>query len=115
MGPEVADSEGVSAFVALAAAISAALGVYALVWAGRAALTRPAPQDVPPAKPLNMVRALRAALTGAELVTLSAGLYFENAFLIGIALIIGSGLYILYRENVRGRTLVTERPMPRNR
>lgn len=35
--------------------------------------------------------------------------------LLGMALILGSGLYILYRENVRGRPLVTERPMPRHR
>jgi S-adenosylmethionine uptake transporter len=33
----------------------------------------------------------------------------------GMALILGSGLYILYRENVRGRPIVSERPMPRNR
>jgi len=34
---------------------------------------------------------------------------------VGMALILASGLYILYRESVRGRPLVQERPMPRNR
>ena len=33
----------------------------------------------------------------------------------GMALILGSGLYILYREKIRDRALVSERPMPRNR
>ena len=33
----------------------------------------------------------------------------------GMALILGSGLYVLYRENVRGRPRVSEKSMPRNR
>ena len=33
----------------------------------------------------------------------------------GMALILGSGLYILYREKIRGRAVVAEQPMPRNR
>lgn len=33
----------------------------------------------------------------------------------GIALILGSGLYAFWRESVRGRTLASERPFPRNR
>jgi drug/metabolite transporter (DMT)-like permease len=35
--------------------------------------------------------------------------------LLGIALIIGSGLYAFWRENVRGSSVATERPFPRNR
>ncbi|MBM85040.1 MAG: EamA family transporter [Rhodospirillaceae bacterium] len=34
---------------------------------------------------------------------------------LGMTLILSAGLYILYRENVRGRSIVTKRPMPRNR
>ena len=34
---------------------------------------------------------------------------------LGIALIGGAGLYVFYRETVRGRPNVIERPMPRNR
>lgn len=34
---------------------------------------------------------------------------------LGIALIAGSGLYVFYRETVRGRKNVLQRPMPRNR
>lgn len=34
---------------------------------------------------------------------------------IGIVLICGSGLYVFYRETVRGKKVVLERPMPRNR
>lgn len=34
---------------------------------------------------------------------------------LGMALILASGLYILYRENVRGRQIVAKQPMPRNR
>lgn len=39
----------------------------------------------------------------------------DQTAVIGMALILASGLYILYRENVRGRPLVADRPMPRNR
>ncbi|MDA9975587.1 DMT family transporter [Alphaproteobacteria bacterium] len=39
----------------------------------------------------------------------------DRTAIIGMTLILGSGLYILYRESVRGRPLVAERPMPRNR
>jgi drug/metabolite transporter (DMT)-like permease len=35
--------------------------------------------------------------------------------LLGIALIVGSGLYAFWRENVRGVGVATERPFPRNR
>ncbi len=34
---------------------------------------------------------------------------------LGIALIVGAGLYVFYRETVRGRRNALERPMPRNR
>jgi len=34
---------------------------------------------------------------------------------LGIALICGAGLYVVYRETVRGRKIVSERPMPRQR
>ena len=34
---------------------------------------------------------------------------------IGMALIVGAGLFLFYREMVRGRPLTVERPMPRNR
>ncbi len=33
----------------------------------------------------------------------------------GIVLIAGSGLYVFYRETVRGRPIAAQRPMPRNR
>ena len=34
---------------------------------------------------------------------------------LGIALIVGSGLFVFYRETVRGRLVAARRPMPRNR
>jgi S-adenosylmethionine uptake transporter len=35
--------------------------------------------------------------------------------LLGIALIVGGGLFVFYRESIRGSKLVVERPMPRSR
>lgn len=39
----------------------------------------------------------------------------DGVAIAGILLILGSGLYAFWRENVRGRRVATERPFPRNR
>jgi drug/metabolite transporter (DMT)-like permease len=39
----------------------------------------------------------------------------DSTACVGMALILGSGLYVLYREKVRKQSVVSERPMPRNR
>jgi drug/metabolite transporter (DMT)-like permease len=39
----------------------------------------------------------------------------DGTAIIGMVLILGSGLYILYRESVRGRLLAAGRSVPRNR
>lgn len=39
----------------------------------------------------------------------------DNIAFAGIALILGSGLYAFWRENVRGQVIATENPLPKNR
>ena len=39
----------------------------------------------------------------------------DLAVVTGIALIAGSGIFVFYRETVRGRLVASQRPMPRNR
>jgi S-adenosylmethionine uptake transporter len=39
----------------------------------------------------------------------------DGIAVLGMALIVGSGLFVLYRETVRGRVVAAKRPMPGNR
>lgn len=39
----------------------------------------------------------------------------DQVTILGIGLIVGSGLFVLYRETVRGRAVALRQPMPRNR
>lgn len=65
------------------------LGTGIVLWAARLQWRGPAPDAVAPAKPLDMVRSLRAVLVGAALVGLGMGLLYANRWVIGISLIIG--------------------------
>ena len=65
------------------------LGTAVVFWAARLQWRGPIPDAVAPAKPLDMVRSLRAVLVGAALVGLGFGLLYDNRWVIGISLIIG--------------------------
>jgi hypothetical protein len=65
------------------------LGTGIVLWAARLQWRGPDPDAVAPAKPLDMVRSLRAVLVGGALVGLGVGLLWDNRWIIGISLIIG--------------------------
>lgn len=76
-------------WLALGATISILAGTAIVIWAVRLQLRGPARDAVAPAKPLDMVRSLRAVLVGAAMVGLGFGLLTDNRWVIGISLIIG--------------------------
>ena len=65
------------------------LGAAIVLWAARLQWRGPDSDAVAPAKPLDMVRSLRAVLVGGALVGLGVGLLWDNRWIIGISLIIG--------------------------